>query len=443
MGDKLVLGAGTVLAHAPKGVVRKHELGIEVEARMIALLSAAYHAPIPDQALACVRRAVFKWAEGDKLLALTHLALSGLPRLAEPVEAARRLFICDGIVRHGIPPLKILEALSFRNLGNNQLRRDYNADELRNPKGDGVESGRWTKDPSGDSGSVEPPKVSGGIATDEPDPLFGESVLRRALRLLFRLIPVGVAAKILFQTIFIPGETKTQASQIEIPGRPDLRFNRISSATSVSFEAFIDGHWVTLSYSSADAHGFYRDAKGRVFARNVGLGIIANLNALDRLKRELSDEPASGTVADETRNKPQLCPERTKEDVTGRSELTKSYQEWVSKLPKGFDITLNDVRFDGCLEADNAASTPKLLEAKADLQQFMTPDGEWKYSVIGKNITKQFEDQLLRQSAAAAKAGWRVEWHVLQDPVAMKIRGLIEMLRIGNIDVVTDLGPPK
>jgi hypothetical protein len=78
----LTLGAGTRLA----------KIGAPLdEPRLAALLTSAHGGPIEASRLRHVRRAVETWSSGDRAVALTHLALSRLAKLADPVEGARRL----------------------------------------------------------------------------------------------------------------------------------------------------------------------------------------------------------------------------------------------------------------------------------------------------------------------------------------------------------------
>jgi len=66
VGDRLTFGAQTEIAVARKAGIIESKRARERDARMIALLSAAYCAPVSDRALAHLRRALEKHAEGDK-----------------------------------------------------------------------------------------------------------------------------------------------------------------------------------------------------------------------------------------------------------------------------------------------------------------------------------------------------------------------------------------
>jgi len=146
----LALGAGTKLA-AACGDPRDEA---EDSKRAVALVSVAIGRPLDASAATHVRRALAKARGGDAPLALTHLALAGVGRLDDPREDARRLFIADGLMKAGVSPGAILEALGAAP-ARADLDRAYNPDQPRVPAGSGRSSGQWT---SGD--------VASGSSTD-------------------------------------------------------------------------------------------------------------------------------------------------------------------------------------------------------------------------------------------------------------------------------------
>jgi len=120
----LTLGAGTKLAEA-RGERRDEAAESE---RAVALVSVAIGRPLDPSAATHVRRALTKAREGDAPLALIHLALAGAGRLDDPREDARRLFIADGLMKAGIAPRTILEALGAAPKPAD-LDRAYNPDQ--------------------------------------------------------------------------------------------------------------------------------------------------------------------------------------------------------------------------------------------------------------------------------------------------------------------------
>ncbi len=146
-GDFLVLGAGTRLA----------KLGAPVdEAGLAARLAATYGRTIDALPLRRVRRAIEKWRSGDKALALTHLALSGLAKLANPKADARRLFVADALIQSGVDPSIIVKALGLGLAPMPEALDKYNPDQSRVPAGNS-DGGQWTSgDWEGASGTADP-----------------------------------------------------------------------------------------------------------------------------------------------------------------------------------------------------------------------------------------------------------------------------------------------
>ena len=142
--DGLVLGARTILAKAGEA---EGEID-DGDGRLNALLSVAYGQRTARAALGHVKAATARWCEGDEALAAVHLALSRLGRLDQPMEASRRLFMADGLMRAGVAPEAILEALKL----SDATTLKYNPDQPRISAGHGRASGQWT--PTGAGGST-------------------------------------------------------------------------------------------------------------------------------------------------------------------------------------------------------------------------------------------------------------------------------------------------
>jgi len=109
-GSGLVLGAGTVLAPVDEDgsiVIDGHET------RLLTLLSAAYCEPIGEAAFGHIRRAALRWSEGDVALANTHMALTRLQRLEQPLAASRRLVAAEELLREGMASDSLLKALGM------------------------------------------------------------------------------------------------------------------------------------------------------------------------------------------------------------------------------------------------------------------------------------------------------------------------------------------
>jgi len=148
-GADIVLGAGTRIASG---------VGPDIDRRAIALLSTAYGMHVDQSALTHLQLALDRRRAGDHPLALIHLALTGLGKLERPQEDARRLFMADGLMKAGVAPAIILDALELDGSDSGALERAYNPDQPRVPAGSGRESGEWT-DGTGESAGRDAPPI--------------------------------------------------------------------------------------------------------------------------------------------------------------------------------------------------------------------------------------------------------------------------------------------
>ena len=109
--EGLLLGAGTVVVPA-NGPRRLQGLRGQ-EARVLALLSAAYGKAVAPSVVGNITRAAKAWSEGDDCLAYIHLAHARLPTLQDPYEAARRLFMVDGFMKTGTKSARRFRGIAF------------------------------------------------------------------------------------------------------------------------------------------------------------------------------------------------------------------------------------------------------------------------------------------------------------------------------------------
>jgi hypothetical protein len=154
-GEFLILGAQTCLA----------KVGADLdEARLAALLSAAHGRPIAALSPRRIQRALEKKRDGDPILALVHLALSGAAKLRHPREDAYRLFLADALITEGVDPSLIIKGLGL-DLPFDEGLRKYSPDQPRVPAGN-PDGGQWTSaDWEGSSGSL-PRRTSGVQVAD-------------------------------------------------------------------------------------------------------------------------------------------------------------------------------------------------------------------------------------------------------------------------------------
>ena len=165
--DALVLGVGTRLGLAKRSLLlRKHGDEAFDETRVATLLTATYGRAITRSEISHIRGALEKQSEGQTQLALTHIALANLPKLDPPAEAAWRLAAADALMKRGMAPKALLEALGLGPLPQEAIERAYDPNQPRVPAGNGRPSGRWTNGGSGDASVTNDP-ASSTSAADE------------------------------------------------------------------------------------------------------------------------------------------------------------------------------------------------------------------------------------------------------------------------------------
>jgi hypothetical protein len=254
--EGLILGAGTVLVPAQEA--RQLTSLDGREARVLALLSAAYGKAVAPAVLGNIARAADAWRRGDDCLAYIHLAHSRLPELQDSYEAARRLFLAEGFLEAGGNPRGVLEALNLDAAHIDAIEKVYNPAEPRVPAGSGRTSGQWTRLLS----------VLGDLSAEAAEQL--ESF---ALRLLGASLSEGAAAAAAFGLLFIPSPNDLSVEG-EVAGLPGLSYawNRDESTLHLTYDNPDGGrstsplNWRTMSFATSAAKSsaaFCRTAPSR------------------------------------------------------------------------------------------------------------------------------------------------------------------------------------
>jgi len=399
--EGLVFGAGTVLLPVD-GRRRLRKLNGQ-EARILALLSAAYGKAISPAVLGNIERAAKSWHEGDNCLAYVHLAHARLSEPNDPYESARRLFMTDTLLKSGASPRAILKALRLDAAYIEAVEKFYNPLEPRVPKGSGRPSGQWTRLLS----------VLAEATGDEIDSL---SVL--AAGLLLRA--AGAAGA--FGLLFIPSPNKISIEG-EVQGMPGLRYSwdRDQIQLHLTYGGS-DGAQGTFTAQLED--DVFRDKSGRVIGRVLIDGNVAiDLHAIPSI-------PAND-------DEPRLCPlpGLDKPGVLGRDyeDYVKSIVNPVDTTPRYWGFQLPNptkggklVYYDDCQH-----STGMMVDAKgpgyADLISF--PPGK-------DSVTKEFLDRSLNQVQAAADRP--IRWYFAEAAAAEFARELFrdDKQGRGRIEIV-------
>jgi hypothetical protein len=322
------------------------------------------------------------------------------------------------------------------------LKANFNPDEPRIPAGQ-PGGGEWTDGSGGGEGSEEsnsgspwtpasgraPAAVAVGTtaaiaATDETAASVFGALGRVALAGLSDLA-AGMAAPTAFLGVLFLPTNSSLVTEGTLPDRPDLsyRYDRDTGILAI-FRQDDAGRQLLVS-GRIGPDGLFHDSEGKTIGRGLGSAIVIDPDALPApASRTGAEARAEGQTG---KNRPQLCPEPTAEDFTGRKERALVYQQQITGLPPGLEVKLNGVRFDGCREADGT-----MLEAKGPgYATFLGGAGGWQDWFTGG---EDIEAQMQNQSAAAA--GRTVEWHFAERPVADFFRAFADKNRLSNIIVI-------
>jgi hypothetical protein len=409
--EALVLGANTVLAK------RDEDGGLAIdgdEARLLTLLAVAYGQPVDSSVLASIRGASKFARAGDECMAAMRLALARLPQLADPEDAARRLFIADGLIAEGTAPRDIWCALEFDPALLDRLQK-YSPSELRNPKGDGRISGRWT---------------NGSAAAEE---VTAESLSSRIASLTARLLgrgtgrAAGLVVPVVGELLAMTNSAGNWPSHGDVPGRPDLRY---------AFDA--DEHLLRIYQTpypiplvEADLlGGEFRDRRRqRKVARLLDKGIQFDPDALPP---ERPSPDAKG------RRRPRLCIVRLPDKAGNTNPLDLDYEDFVKKKQntpptrRGYGYwLLNPIDGRAVVVDDCRLRTDTPIEAKRGYSDLVASAGGriWMAVDWGYQATRQEE----------ASYGGEIEWHFSDKPAADWARKVFSWLPwLKNVNVMWD-----
>lgn len=299
------------------------------------------------------------------------------------------------------------------------------------------ERGRWTGDGAGGASNAEDSTahaLQAPIAPAPPPPAAVAAVEAGATRSLWgaisRLAPellVGVA-RTLAGPLTLAGAvlTPTNDSNIhggQVPGVPGVSYRSDEGVLTIIRQG-PDGTGQPVYTGFPDADGFYHDDQGNVVGRKVGTALLLNTGALSDLASAPSSSPTPqrdqdpdnqnllpGSAPVNEDDQPRICPNPSPEGINGRSERSLAYQEQITGLPRGFDVAMNGVRFDGCDER-----TGNMLEAKG-------PGIAWPLFAMPQKWLRSdwagyFDIMNQAYSQNQRSGGRTVEWHFAEKAAA-------------------------
>jgi hypothetical protein len=399
--EGLVLGAGTLVVAAD--TARRLNSLRGQEARVLALLSAAYNRTVPPSVLGNIERAGKSWREGDDALAYIHLAHSGLPELQDPHEAAHRLSLADGLMKAGGSPRAIFDILKLDAAFIDVIEKRYNPAEPRVPVGSGRISGRWTRLLS----------------------WLGNLTAVQAAELDVFAARLGAWGAV-FGLLFIPSPNRPRVEG-EVPGLPGLRYvwNRDETLLHFTYDSPDGRH---RSFTAQLDDDLFRDPHGRVVGRVLPSSTVAF-------------DPAAISTELLKDDEPRLCP-APGPDKAGGSEKGRDYEDYVKKFinpgnptPRGWAFQLPNptdngepVHFDDCQR-----STGMVAEIKGKYAGLLAfQHGE-------EAITEEWLDQSGRQVAAR---GWRRHrWYFAESETAAFAKKIFDATDEGRETIEIEVRP--
>ncbi len=407
--EGLVLGAKTLLAKRDRN--RALVLDGE-EARLLTLLAVAYGHPVSLSLLGTIRKASRYARAGDECMAAMLIALARVPRLRDPTDAARRLFIADGLMEDGISPRNIWTALDLDPAPLDELEKFYNPDQPRVPSGSGRSSGEWTSENT--SVDAKPPAAinartatesaiadteEGAVEENAWERIPWEEIVEGASRAAG---PLAFLYALLYST---PAGGKNH--DVPVPGRPDLLYSWNDDETLVDIRHASDGKVVGQATRGPDGELRLSPALKRL------LTVHAHVDP-DTLPPE---DPRSSQRSEE----PQQCPEPPRPDKPQGSAASKAYVAYVKALvnqpptPPGLGYQLPNPWEEGALVFydDCQRTTGSMIEYKGRgyAQQSANP-------YYGKKFQEKLAADWLAQATRQIEAsgGRPVEWYFAEMP---------------------------
>jgi hypothetical protein len=419
--DGLTLGARTVVAKRN----RDGSLALDgEETKVFTLLSIAYGQALETSVLKTIRRVSDSARDGDECKAAMYLALAKLPRISDPADTARRLFIADGLIAAGVAPSDIWKALGFDPAVLASLAK-YDQDQPRVPAGSGKPSGEWTSGGTANAntaaaiGALAPAAARAGQAVAQEAEAQAPRILARLPRVALRVAELAAHLNLFLdvaEEVLQPSDTGGNVISGKVRGMPNVYYQRHQDELALQLIDRSTGHAIA-TLSPTGVRGQYIDRE---------TGIVAQMEG-DELKVESVTRATSRT--DAQTKKPELCQDPIVPDNAGmtgpRGERSKGYEAFMREetnpedpTPPGMaygvtnPVTDDIVKFDDC---DH--KTDDLMEYKglgyAELLRFSK----------GK-ITKDWLDQATRQ--VQASGGRPVVWCFAEEEALEFARSLFQ-----------------
>ncbi len=192
-------------------------------------------------------------------------------------------------------------------------------------------------------------------AAAEATSIFGP--LGRAALASLADFAAGMAGPVAFLGVLFLPTNRSLVTEGTLPGRPDLswRYDRDTGVLDLYRQGDAGGQPIVSGHLAPD--GLFHDGAGRVIGRSLGPTVVVDPDALP------APLGRTGSVALAPRQANAISrsfvPTGARRTSPAAPQRSLAYQEQIARLPRGFEVKLNNVRFDGCREEDGT-----MLEAK-------------------------------------------------------------------------------
>ncbi len=299
------------------------------------------------------------------------------------------------------------------------LRKEYDPNQPRNDRG------QWTGSGGAPNAGIAVAGTSAvAVATGS------QSILETIGALSLRGLAAGatlVASVAGFVSIPL---NRSNVSEGTLPKMPNVSYRYDEGFLRLTLTDD-DGKKTIIYEGLPGGGGAYRDQNGDIIGATLpdAKGFVADatsilaLAAAAQAKKKKLQMPAEMIAAGlrayaeaKARSNPQLCPDPSRDRGDNKSYAAGLYQLEVCKLPPGWGVEFNGVRYDGC---DH--DTGDLLECKGlSYKNLLANSDNFQTWAIRSGGAKDIYDEMARQEAAAGDR--TVIWHVAEPEFAEFLR---------------------
>jgi hypothetical protein len=199
------------------------------------------------------------------------------------------------------------------------IKANFNPDEPRD------EHGRWTDEEEGGEGPALPPAAAVGAtaAAETLGSVFGP--LSRTALAGLSAFAAGLAGPVAFLGVLFLPTNSSLVTEETLPDRPDLSYRYDRDMGVLEIFRQDDGGRRLVIAGHLGTDGLFYGPGGKVIGRSLGSTAAVDPDALPAPAGRMG--AGALTEAESAHDRPQLCPDPTEEDISGRKERGLAYQQ--------------------------------------------------------------------------------------------------------------------